>query len=122
MDPEMSGKYIATRFNDVPQIHVIKANFELVKNLNTENKPCLAEEKKFDQELKNFLIEHSTKEVGCITPFTPTNRSEVAPICTNETAGKAANDIYQSYVYNELLMNRTEVRKSIVKFDNNWQT
>ena len=109
MDPEMSGIYVAERFNDVPETHVISANFEIVKNINTPNKPCLVKENKFDQELKKLLVEKMMKEVGCITPFTPHHGSEEARVCTNAISGKAANNIYMNLVDNELLMNRTEV-------------
>ena len=109
MDPEMSGKYVVTRPNDVPQRHVISANFEIVNNLNTPSKPCLEEGNKFDQELNKFLIEKMMKKVGCITPFTPVNGSEETPVCTNAISAKDALDIYDKIVYKELLMNRTEV-------------
>ena len=109
MDPEMSGTYVVEKTNDVPQVHVINANFEIVHNVNTADKPCLTEDHKFDQELKKFLVDKMMKEVGCITPFTPRHGSEEAPVCTNAISGKTASDIYINLVYNELLMNRTEV-------------
>ena len=52
-------------------------------------------------------------EVGCITPFTSTTvKASLGPryrVCRGVVYVRAAKEIYTNHVYNQMLMNRTDV-------------
>ena len=49
------------------------------------SRPC--EEGDYDEELTKIILEKSMKDVGCITPFLPLDKTIGLPVCDNKTDG-----------------------------------
>ena len=52
----------------------------------------------YDDALTKDIVSKSLKKVGCIPPFLPLNKTEGLRVCTNDSDGQIAYQIYNDQV------------------------
>ena len=55
--------------------------------------------REYDEILTKDIVDKSMKDVGCVAPFLPWGKTENLTVCTSNTTGVTAYNLYSDQVY-----------------------